>query len=130
MISEKPRTVTASLECLAERMGDPKDAIYSRLFALYPDLEQLFFLDTNGDVRGEMLSQAFDVLMKAEAGNSQADILVRAARFAHDGYGVSEVQFDIFFDVLREVTQEALQEDWTRDTESAWLNVLAQLKAN
>ncbi len=119
--------IIASLEVLAERVGDPFELIYRDLFALDPRYSELFFLDPNGDVRGEMLSQAFDILMKADANDGSAAILVKANRFAHDGYGVSPEEFDRFFSVIRDVTKSVLAEDWTPDMSARWDEVLQQL---
>ena len=55
--------VTASLEALAERVGDPAPQVYARLFAAYPEMEALFVRDTTGAVRGEMLALTFECLL-------------------------------------------------------------------
>lgn len=122
--------LTLSLELLAEQIGDPSDKIYDRLFDSDPRFRDLFFLDPNGDVRGEMLSQAFDVLMRADRGDPMADILLKANRFAHDGYGVAPEEFHAFFGILRSVTKEELGPEWTQAMERRWDDVLAGLMAD
>lgn len=119
--------VTSSLERLSEKVGDPFPFIYRELFSRNPEFEALFFLDTNGDVRGEMLAQAFDLLMQADEGKDMAHTLVKAARFAHDGYGVSEEQFDSFFSVIRDVTKRELGGDWSPEDDVAWQKVVTGL---
>lgn len=119
--------VTASLERLADRVGDPTLLIYQSLFQRHPDYEDMFVLDTNGDVRGEMLSQAFDMLMRADVDDSMADVLVKATRFAHDGYNVSEDQFDSFFETIRDVTKRELGGDWNEADDAAWTAAITRL---
>ena len=119
--------LTQSLERLAELVGDPKPLIYAELFRRYPDHEGLFFLDPNGDVRGEMLSQAFDLLMRADDDDKMAELMVGAARFAHDGYGVSVEDFNSFFGVIRDVTQAELGEEWGPEFEASWQSAIDQL---
>ncbi len=126
MPSEKG-ALTTSLEMLSERAGDPSQRIYAELFRRHPEFESLFFLDTNGDVRGEMLSQAFDLLMRADADDETADVMVRANRFTHDGYGVSADEFNSFFSVIRDVSRQALDAAWTEQFESRWTEVISQL---
>jgi hemoglobin-like flavoprotein len=47
--------ITRSLELVAEH-GDPTSLVYARLFAAHPEMEKLFVRDTDGGVRGNMLS--------------------------------------------------------------------------
>lgn len=119
--------VTWSLELLTEQIGDPTEKVYHRLFNSEPRFRDLFLLDTNGDVRGEMLSQAFDVLMRADRADPMADSLMKANRFAHDGYGVSPEEFHSFFGILMSVTKEELGSNWTNAMERRWDEVLMKL---
>lgn len=119
--------LTRSLDLLSERVGDPASLVYAELFRRNPELESLFLPDTNGDVRGEMLFQAFDLLLRAEAGDQTCDVLVRANRFAHDGYGVSEAQFNAFFSVMRDVTKQVLGPDWTEKINRQWTEAIERL---
>ena len=48
--------LAGSLEALAERVGDPADQVYARLFEAYPEMEALFVRDTTGAVRGGVRS--------------------------------------------------------------------------
>jgi hemoglobin-like flavoprotein len=60
-----------SLGLLSERAGDVTGLVYTRLFAAYPELEDLFLMDTDGGVRGSMLSQAFECLMDLAEGRAR-----------------------------------------------------------
>ena len=119
--------VSQSLERLSEIAGDPSVLIYDRLFEQHPEYRELFVFDTNGDVRGEMLSQAFDVLLRTDQGDKSADVLMRANRFAHDGYGVSEDAFNSFFEIIQQVTKDQLGDAWSPEMGEGWHTILDQL---
>ncbi|HPF21992.1 MAG: globin [Hyphomonas sp.] len=117
--------LSASLELLSERAGDVTDVVYARLFAAYPDLESLFVMDTDGGVRGSMLSQAFECLMDlAEGPGTLAETVIRSERVNHDTYDVPAGMFEAFFDIIRDVTKEAAGSDWSPLMEAAWSSVL------
>ena len=52
--------IMLSLERFGEICADPAPLIYRRLFAQHPDFEDLFAMDTDGGVRGSMLTTCFD----------------------------------------------------------------------
>ena len=54
--------IEQTLEQAAER-GDLTLAVYALLFKRYPDMQALFVRDTNGLVRGSMLSWIFEVIL-------------------------------------------------------------------
>ncbi|MEZ5953056.1 MAG: globin [Hyphomonas sp.] len=122
--------LTDSLTLLSDRLGDPTEEVYARLFRTHPDLEPLFSMDTDGGVRGSMLSQAFDCLMDlAEGPGRLAETVIRAERENHDTYDVPAGMFEVFFDIIRDVTKEAAGADWTPAMETAWTAVLAKADA-
>ena len=121
------KSLSDSLALLADRTGDPYAKVYERLFEINPDYRSLFFLDTNGDVRGQMLSEALQILMDTEDGVARANTMFLAAKFAHDGYGVMPEEFLSFFGVLRDVTKKELGSDWSGDFDDAWDRVLKKL---
>lgn len=122
--------LTDSLGLLAERAGDVTEAVYARLFAKHPDLEALFAMDTDGGVRGSMLSQAFDCLMDlAEGPGILAETVIRSERENHDTYDVPAGMFEVFFDIIRDVTRETAGDEWTPAMESSWTAVLAKADA-
>lgn len=116
-----------SLGLLSERAGDVTDDIYARLFAHYPELEDLFLMDTDGGVRGSMLSQAFECLMDlAEGPGTLAQTVIRSERVNHDTYDVPAGMFEVFFEIIRDVTRETAGTDWSPAMEAAWAAVLAE----
>lgn len=117
--------LSASLELLSERAGDVTEAVYARLFAAHPELESLFSMDTDGGVRGSMLSQAFECLMDlADGPGTMAETVIRSERVNHDTYEVPSGMFEVFFDIIRDVTKEAAGSDWSPLMEAAWSSVL------
>lgn len=110
--------VTRSLERLAERVGDPTPQVYARLFARIPDAEGRFARDVTGDIKGEMLTMVFGVLMEPD-GSYQRN-LVKAERVNHDGFGTPNAEFDSFFQVVKETCRELLESDWTAAEDAAW----------
>ncbi len=118
--------LTESLTLLSERAGDVTGLVYTRLFAAHPELEDLFLMDTDGGVRGSMLSQAFECLMDlADGPGTMAETVIRSERVNHDTYDVPAGMFDVFFEIIRDVTKEVAGSDWLPLTEAAWASVLA-----
>lgn len=116
--------LTKSLELLSEKVGDPGPLVYAELFRRHPEHEDRFFMDTDGSVRGEMLAQAFEVLMGTDENRASAKTIATANRFAHDGYDVSESEFNQFFFIIRDVTRNALESQWTAEFENRWADIL------
>ena len=60
--SELGKQFDRSLEVVVAEMGDPTEAVYATLFERQPQLLELFVLDVDGAVRGEMLVRALETL--------------------------------------------------------------------
>lgn len=120
-----PDILAASLEAVAERVGDPAALVYGRLFSRFPEMEALFVRDVTGAVRGEMLAMTFQCLMARHGGFE--DNMVRAERMNHDGFGVPAEAFLSFFPILKETCQEVLGEGWTPEVEAAWRARLTEI---
>jgi hypothetical protein len=119
--------VARSLELVAERFGDPAPEIYRRLFQAFPEAEALFWRDTTGAVRGEMLAMAFGCLLDLD-GPFEANLL-KAERGNHEGFGVAPDAFAAFFPIVRDVCRDLLGADWTPEVDRAWRERLARLGA-
>ncbi len=117
--------LTDSLDLLSGQAGDVTGEIYARLFARYPDMEALFSMDTDGGVRGSMLAQAFECLLDLASGSGTlAETVIRAERENHDSYDVPAGMFEVFFDIIRDVTKESAGDRWTPAMETAWRDAL------
>lgn len=119
--------VAASLEALAERVGDPVTQVYARLFAAYPEMEALFVRDATGAVRGEMLAVAFECLLDIGGTGAYAANLIAAERINHEGVGVPHEIFGRFFPLLRDTCRDLLGEAWTPQADAAWADILGRI---
>jgi hemoglobin-like flavoprotein len=124
-MSNSSQIVAESLELLAERAGDPCEAVYGRLFGAYPEMEALFVRDSKGAVRGEMLAVAFQCLLDLDG--PYAANLIACERVNHEGLGVPPEVFGRFFPLLAETCRDLLGEARTARTEAAWRDALARV---
>ncbi len=100
--------IEQSLLLLAERVGDPVDLVYARLFAAQPEMAALFCNDRSGAVRGEMLARVFDTILDYIGGRTWAAHLLVAERDNHAAYGVPPAVFATFFGTVAATVRDAL----------------------
>ncbi len=112
--------IEASLERIAERLGDPTPLVYARLFAEFPQLEPLFVGDKLGTVRGNMLQTTLECLLDHAGPRAYAHHFVGSERVNHLGVGVPPEMFDRFYATVIATFRDALGEDWTAETDAAW----------
>lgn len=126
--------IEASLELLAERVGDPGPQVYARLFAEFPEMQALFVRDTTGAVRGEMLAMAFQCLLDMAGSGGGPGLyaanMIAAERVNHEGVGVPPEAFARFFPIISETCRELLGEAWTGEVDAAWAELIARLEAS
>lgn len=118
-----------SLAAFSARCADPTAAVYARVFRVRPALLELFRRDARGLVRGEMLAQAFDVILDYVGERRFAATLIAAEARAHEGYDVSRLIFTSLFESIRDAARDALAQAWTPDMEDAWSALLIELRA-
>ncbi len=116
-----------TLERASERCADPAPLIYRRLFELRPEFESLFVMDTDGGVRGSMLTTCFNAILGLIEESDTQRVIISSSRFAHDGYGVAQQDFDLMFIAIRDTFRDLLGADWTVDTEAAWNILLTEI---
>ncbi len=116
-----------TLERASERCADPAPLIYRRLFQLRPEFESLFVMDTDGGVRGSMLTTCFNAILGLVEDSPAQRVIISSSRFAHDGYGVAAPDFDLMFTAIRDTFRDLLGADWTGDTEAAWNFLLTEI---
>lgn len=121
--------LTASLEVVAERCGDPTARVYERLFARQPEMRDLFVNDHAGAARGHMLQMVLETLTQMADGATWPANMIRAERVNHDQIGVPFDVFATFFAVVHETFRETAGDAWTDDMEAAWASVLARAAA-
>lgn len=121
--------VEASLERLAELDIDPTARVYERLFADHPDMTPLFWRDTNGAIKGEMLSRVFAAILDFVGERRYADHMIGTEMVTHEGYDVPREIFATFFGSVGETVRELLAGDWTTAMDEAWAAMLADIDA-
>jgi len=119
--------IEASLELAAERGGDLSARVYGRLFAREPAMQALFWRDTSGAIKGEMLAKVFEAILDFIGPRAYAHHLIETEVVTHEGYEVPRGVFATFFGIVAEVVQETCGADWTPAMGAAWARVLAGL---
>lgn len=119
--------IMESLEIAAERRGDLTVDVYDRLFERQPSMRRLFWRDSDGAIKGEMLSRAFDAIIDFIGERHYSHRLIQSEVINHEGYDVPREVFATFFGIILEAVREACGERWTPAMEGAWRQVLADL---
>lgn len=119
--------VVRSLERAAELCEDLTPLVYARLFAAHPEMEILFFADRSGQVRGEMLTRAFEAILDFVGERRWAHTLVQTEVVNHAGYDVPPAVFATFFGTVAATLRDVVGADWTPETDAAWTRLLADL---
>lgn len=121
--------VEASLEKVAELGVDPTPLVYDRLFATYPDMKPLFWRDSDGAVKGEMLSRVFAAILDFVGERNYADHMIGTELITHEGYDVPREIFATFFGMVGETLKDVLGTDWTAGMDAGWRGMLADIDA-
>jgi hemoglobin-like flavoprotein len=119
--------IIASLEALADQVGDPTALVYARLFEASPEMEALFVRDVDGAVRGQMLQQVFDILIDHVGRRYYSANLIRAEVINHENLGVPPAVFATFFRTVMETVRAGAGAQWTPETTRAWDALLADI---
>jgi len=117
----------ASLEIAAERGGDLSPRVYEVLFERQPHMRALFWRDTNGAVKGEMLMRVFEAILDFIGERRYADHLIQCEVVTHEGYDVPRDVFATFFGLVAEVVNEVCGPEWSPEMAAAWQTLLADL---
>ena len=121
--------IVGTLEAVADRHGDPTQAIYRRLFGAHPSLEALFHMDRDGGVRASMVQQGLECILDYVGPRLTSPQILAATRQHHDGYGVPAERFDDFFTAMRDAFRDILGEAWTPAMEREWAALLRAFAA-
>ena len=120
--------IEASLELLAERDIDPTERVYERMFERHPHMKPYFWRDTDGAIRGEMLSRTFAAILDFVGERRYADHMIGTEMITHEGYDVPREVFATFFAIVRDALRDLLGGDWTPAFEGAWTEMLAEIE--
>ena len=80
--------IEQSLELAAARCPDLTPLVYERLFEQQPQMKALFWRDTNGSIRGEMLTRVFEAILDFIGERLYAHHLIQCEVVTHAGYDV------------------------------------------
>ena len=119
--------IGATLELVAQRVGDPTPHVFSRLFQEMPETEALFVRDPDGLVRGQMFQVTMESLLDFLGDQSYGGMLIEIERVNHQGLGVETAIFDRFYFTVMATFREILGADWTPEMDAAWTRVLTAL---
>jgi hemoglobin-like flavoprotein len=121
--------IEASLERFVETCPDPVAAVYERLFARHPEMAPYFWRDTNGDIKGEMLSRTVAAILDFIGERHYADHMIGAEMVTHEGYDVPRETFATFFAVVRDAVRGEPGAGWSPACEAAWGAMLGEMDA-
>ncbi len=124
---EQAQQVHLALELASEAVEDLTPLVYARLFAAHPDMEPLFWRDTNHQIKGEMLSQVFRAILDFVGDRQYAARLIQCEVVTHAGYDVPPEVFRVFFGTVRDTLREVIAGNWTPDMDTAWSKLLTDL---
>ncbi|WP_421736988.1 globin domain-containing protein [Caulobacter sp.] len=119
--------IERTFEVAAGRIEDLTPLVYARLFAEQPQMEALFCLDANHQVRGEMLSQVIRSILDFVGERQYAATLIQTEVMTHAGYDVPPAVFGTFFGVVAATLREVLGQDWSPEIDAAWRELLVEL---
>jgi len=119
--------IVESLELAAERCEDLTPLVYARLFREQPQMAELFWRDTNGAIKGEMLARVIEAILDFVGERLYASRLIQCEVVTHAGYDVPPEVFGVFFGVVAATLKDLLGGAWTREFEEAWWRLLADL---
>jgi hemoglobin-like flavoprotein len=126
-VSDESEVITATLELVSERVGDPTPHVFRRLFSDNPELEALFVRDNGGLVRGQMLQVTIESLLDFLGDKTYGANLVQIERINHQGLGVEPQVFDTFYLTVMATFKEILGADWTAEMEHIWTKAIGEL---
>ena len=119
--------IEQSLELAGERAGDLTPLVYARLFKQSPEMEAMFWRDTNGKIKGEMLARVFEAILDFVGTRQYADKLIQCEVVNHAEYNVPPEVFRTFFGVVAATIREAIGSAWTPEYDAAWSVLLRDL---
>lgn len=119
--------ITATLELVSARVGDPTSLLFARLFAEHPEAEALFVRDKDGLVRGQMFQVTMESLLDFLGDRGYGANLVQIERVNHQGLGVEPEIFDTFYLAVKATFRDILGADWTEEMETVWNRVIKEL---
>jgi hemoglobin-like flavoprotein len=126
-MSDDAAIITATLDRVVERVGDPVPMVFAHLFRETPEIEALFIRDSDGLVRGQMFQVTMESLLDYLGDQSYGANLIQIERVNHVGLGVDAEVFDRFYFTVMDAFREILGPDWTAEMDVVWTRVVGEL---
>jgi hemoglobin-like flavoprotein len=126
-MSDDAAIITATLDRVVERVGDPVPVVFAHLFRETPEIEALFIRDSDGLVRGQMFQVTMESLLDYLGDQSYGANLIQIERVNHIGLGVDPEVFDRFYFTVMVAFREILGPDWTAEMDAVWTRVVGEL---
>lgn len=118
-----------SLEIVVERCEDPAAVVYSQLFVQFPEMQDLFLMDEDGNAKTHMFILAIECAQDFLDSGTYAHNFIAAERQNHAGLGISDDVFDAFFTTMHSVFSGLQGADWTPEMDQAWQTVQGKVAA-
>ena len=125
--AEREALVTETFELAAALCDDLTPPVYARLFSEQPEMEVLFWRDTNHQIKGEMLSRVISAILDFAGTRLYAATLIQCEVITHEGYDVPPDVFAVFFGTVRDTVRQLLGVGWTAPMDAAWDSLLTDL---
>ena len=119
--------VVESFELAAGCCEDLTPLVYARLFEEQPEMEILFWRDTNHQIKGEMLSRVISAILDFAGQRLYAATLIQCEVITHEGYDVPPNVFAVFFGTVRDTVRALLGAHWSGPMDVAWGSLLNDL---
>jgi hemoglobin-like flavoprotein len=126
-VETPPNLIEDCLERIATIHGDPTDLVYKRLFDKHPTMRDLFILDRDDSVKGNMLAQVIECFLDFTGEKHYASSLIATEKINHDQIGVPPETFETFFTNVVETFRDILGDGWTAEDEAAWNDLITDL---
>jgi hemoglobin-like flavoprotein len=126
-MSDDAAIITATLDKVVQRVGDPVPIVFAHLFRETPEIEALFIRDSDGLVRGQMFQVTMESLLDYLGNRSYGANLIQIERVNHVGLGVDPEVFDRFYFTVMGAFREILGTDWTTEIDVVWTRVIGEL---
>lgn len=111
----------------AADISDPAPLMYALLFKDHPEMEQLFWRDKDGSIRGHMFQEMVAALLDFIGPNNYGENLFRIEHTNHEQLGVPPDAYAGAFTSLRDALKLTLREQWTEADEVAWRDLLESI---
>ena len=120
--------IEQTLAHYAEHHGDPYEAAFQKLYAADPNYQALFFVDTDEGLRRNMMQTTLEIIATYCDDKRMAENLIIGTRLVHLTYEIGD-DFDLFFQITRDVIAEGCADIWTQDHAAAWNAMLKDFEA-